>query len=121
LYTVRVETGFFAYHQVKESNGQLEPLHSHDWQVAVEVTGQHVNKEGMLIDFGFLKTTVDNITSEINDKQMGRIDFFKWNSSSTENVARYIYEKLESLLPQDVKLSNVSVTEQPGCSVRYSC
>jgi len=120
LFTVKIETGFFAFHQVLLGDGTLEPLHSHDWQVATEVFADQLDPAGVVMDFQLLKGMVNNITAKIGDSRMKDIEFFKQNSCSTENIAKYIYERLESQLPTPVKLQSVTVTEMAGCSVKFS-
>lgn len=119
MFTVKIETGFFAFHQVPLGDGTLESLHGHDWQVAVEVFADQLDQAGLVMDFQLLKDMVDNITAKISDSRMGDVEFFRQNSSSTENVAKYIYDKLEPMLPTNVRLQCVSVTESPGCSVKF--
>jgi hypothetical protein len=41
-------------------------------------------------------------------------------NSSAENVVKYLYEKIDELLPRGVKLKHVRVTETPGCTATYN-
>ena len=51
MYTIEVETGFFGFHQVAKPDGEMEPLHSHNWQVKVQVGSEELNEWGMVMDF----------------------------------------------------------------------
>ncbi|MHC5073639.1 MAG: 6-carboxytetrahydropterin synthase, partial [Planctomycetota bacterium] len=41
------------------------------------------------------------------------------NNSSAENVAKYIYEKLGTILPKSVQLNDITVTEEPGYLAKF--
>jgi 6-pyruvoyl-tetrahydropterin synthase len=72
------------------------------------------------MDFHRLKAMVHNIVSELDDTAMERINYFQCNSSSAENLARYIYEQLEPRLPKGVKLQAIRVGEEQGSSAKFS-
>jgi 6-pyruvoyl-tetrahydropterin synthase len=90
LFTVSVETHFWASHRLTLPDGSKEPLHHHD-----------------------------NIVADFGNSPLEKLDYFQRNNPSAENVAKYIYEKLEPELPKDLKLSHIRVVEQPGCSVKF--
>ncbi len=74
------------------------------------------------MNFHRLKVMVDDILSELFGgvaSGVGDVDFFKRNNSSAENVSKYIYEQLESRVPEGVSLLSVMVTEEPGCSATF--
>ncbi len=120
MFTVSVETSFRASHQLTLPDGSKEPAHNHDWLVSVDVGSTGLNSMGFVVDFHRLRAVVDNIVSEFNDIPLDKIDYFQRNNPSAENVAKYIYEKLDSSLPKGVKLSSVRVVEEPGCSAKFS-
>ena len=119
MFTVSVETHFWASHQLTLPDGSKEPPHHHNWAVTANVSSEKLNSMGLAMDFRRLKATVDNIVAEFDNIPLDRIDYFQRNNSSAENVAKYIYEKLQSKLPADTKLQDVRVVEEPGCSVKF--
>ena len=119
MYSVIIETNFRAPHQLRLPDGSKEPLHDHDWKIAVSVTSKKLNKTGLVIDFHCLKGFLDSAVSDIDGQQLEKIEFFQKNNSSAENVAKYIYEKLETMLPKSVKLEDVTVTEETGCLAKF--
>jgi len=120
MFTVSVETRFRASHQLIGPSGTKEPAHRHNWLVTADVSSDSVNAMGVVIDFRRLKAAVDNIVAEFDNKSLSRIDHFRRNNPSAENVAKYIYEKLEPKLPKGLKLQSIRVVEEPGCSARFS-
>jgi len=120
MFTVSVETHFWASHQLTLSDGSKEPLHHHNWAVTADVSSDKLNSMGLVMDFRRLAAMVDNVVAELDNVPLNRIDYFQRNSSSAESVAKYIYEKLRARLPEGVKLEAVRVVEEPGCSAKFS-
>jgi len=119
MFTVSVETHFWASHQLALSDGSKEPLHHHNWAVTADVSSDKLNSMGLVMDFCRLKAAVDNIVAEFDNIPLDRIDYFRRNNSSAENVAKYVYEKLRTKLPKGVKLQSISVIEEPGCWAKF--
>jgi 6-pyruvoyl-tetrahydropterin synthase len=62
---------------------------------------------------------IDKVVAGFNNKALESIDYFQQNNPSAENVAKYIYEKLLIELPEGIKLQNVRVVEELGCSATF--
>lgn len=120
MFTVSVETHFWASHQLALPDGTKEPPHQHNWAVTAEVSGSELNRMGLVMDFQGLKAMLDNITGGLDNTAIEKIDYFQQNCSSAENIAEYIYKKLEPKLPHGVKLEAVRVGEERGCSAKFS-
>jgi len=119
MFIVSVETHFWASHQLTLADGSKEPLHHHNWAVTADVSSDKLNSIGLVMDFCRLKAMVDNIVAEFDNIPLDRIDYFRQNNSSAENIAKYIYEKLRTKLPGGVNLQSISVVEEPGCSAKF--
>lgn len=119
MFTVSVETGFEASHQLLLQDGSKEPLHSHNWTIVADAGSSTLNSIGLVIDFELFRSMLDNITAEFDNVRLNEIDYFRRNNPSAENVAKYVYERLSASLPASVKLEAVTVVEKPGCSANY--
>jgi 6-pyruvoyltetrahydropterin/6-carboxytetrahydropterin synthase len=119
MFTISVETRFWASHQLVLPDGSKEPMHYHNWLVTAEVASERLNDMAVVMDFHELKRMVDNIAAELDNKALNEADCFQQNNPSAENVAKYIYDKLRMKLPEDVKLKNVKVVEQTGCAAKF--
>ncbi|MFZ0035700.1 MAG: 6-carboxytetrahydropterin synthase [Sedimentisphaerales bacterium] len=120
MFTISVETHFRASHQLALADGSKEPLHHHDWVVTANLSSDKLDDAGFVMDFCQLKTAVDKATAEFDNIPLDSIDYFRRNNSSAENVAKYIFDKLEPKLPCGVQLRSIKVVEEPGCSAKFS-
>ena len=120
MFTIGIQTCFSAYHQLTLTDGSKEPLHHHKWLVKASVSSDGLNDMGLVIDFRRLKTAVDSVVSVFENNRLETLDYFQRNNSSAENVAQYIYEKLEPKLPDGVKLDFVSAMEKGACTAKFS-
>ena len=120
MLTVSVETRFWASHQLTLPDGSKEPVHSHNFSVTAEVGRERLNNMGLVMDFHRLKAMLDDIVAEFDNVKLDSIDYFRPMNSTAENVAIYIFDKLQLSLPKDVKLEAVSVTEEQGCAAKFT-
>lgn len=58
---------FSAAHFAQLGNGNSEPLHGHNYNVRVAITGT-VDANGFVIDFGYVKPLIRQITARFNHK-----------------------------------------------------
>ena len=124
FFDVSIETHFCAAHALREYKGNTEPTHGHNFRVIVTVTGNHLDRAGMVIDFLELKTVVVAEAGRLNYCFLNEnIEEFQLNggalSPSAENIALVLFQRIKKRLPRGVKLSSVQVHESPGCSATY--
>jgi len=100
-------------------DGSKEPVHNHDWVVTADVSSERLNNMGVVMDFQKLQAMIDKTVAGFDNKALESISYFQQNNPSAENVAKYIYEKLRIELPKGVKLRNIRVVEEPGCSAKF--
>ncbi|MBN2019159.1 MAG: 6-pyruvoyl tetrahydropterin synthase family protein [Sedimentisphaerales bacterium] len=120
MFTISVETQFKASHSVGLSKASPEPEHEHFWAVTVEVSTDKLESSGVAMDFALVKSKITEITSQLAGASLNEIDYFREKSPTAECVALYVFERLEQTLPKGVKLDSVTVSEQVGCSAKYS-
>ncbi|HEW78848.1 MAG TPA: 6-carboxytetrahydropterin synthase [Phycisphaerales bacterium] len=120
MFTVSVETQFWASHRLAFPDGSKEPAHPHNWLVTADVGSDKLNSTGLVIDFRRLKAMVEVIVARFSDTSLDKNDYFQRNSSSAETIAKYIYEQLEPKLPDNIRLNYIRVVEQPGCAAKFA-
>jgi 6-pyruvoyltetrahydropterin/6-carboxytetrahydropterin synthase len=120
MFTVSVENRFRASHRLPSQDGSSEPVHEHDWLVTANVCNENLNDSGFVIDFRRLKAMLSDIVAKLDKMQLQKIIYFQRNNPSAENVAKYVYNKLEARLPKGLILKSIRVVEQPGYYAEYA-
>lgn len=100
-------------------DGSKEPVHHHDWLVTADVSSEKLDNMGVVMSFQKLRAMMDAAVGDFDRGAIESAAYFQQNNPSAENVARYIYERLLTNLPEGVKLRNVRVVEEPGCSATF--
>ena len=119
MFVITIETTFTAGHQLTLASGEKEPLHSHDWLVRTAVLADSLDEMALAIDFNELKAGIKSVTTGLQGARIEELACFQGTNASAENVAKYIYDKVEPLLPSHVKLDYVEVMEAEGCWAKY--
>ena len=109
---------FAAAHQLRLSDGALEPLHGHNWKIRVAVGADALDSIGVVMDFHELERLLDALISPLHNTHLNDVEPFKSSlNPSTENVALHIGQRLK--LPQKVRLLSVEVWETAANSAVY--
>lgn len=120
MYEVTIRGWFAAAHQLRLADGSLEPLHGHNWQVAVTYSGTTLDGMEVLIDFTVIRPRLDAVLAEMHDRNLNELPIFQsWNPSA-ERVAEHVFGRLNHDLPAGVRLSRVEVEEAPGCIAAFT-
>jgi 6-pyruvoyltetrahydropterin/6-carboxytetrahydropterin synthase len=94
VYEVTIKQSFSAAHMLNEIGGACEKLHGHNFVVEISICSIVLSEEGILIDFRILKQWADEILKEFDHKYLNDISYFKDTNPSSENIARYIYDRI---------------------------
>lgn len=120
MYELKIITHFSAAHRLENFYGKCEALHGHNWKVEVYLLGSRLDEAGLLRDFGELKARTNEILQEIDHKYLNELPAFSQQNPSSENLARYLFERLAAVLDGDaVKVSKVSVWESDTSCATY--
>jgi 6-pyruvoyltetrahydropterin/6-carboxytetrahydropterin synthase len=112
VYELKIITHFAAAHNLREYRGKCENLHGHNWKVEVIMRGFKLNEAGMLIDFADLKHAARDVLAELDHNYLNELPFFKLENPSSENIARYLSDRLaERLNTEDRWIYSVSAWE----------
>ncbi len=122
MYRAGVWDHFSSAHYLRNYQGKCENLHGHNWKVELVVKGETLDKSGMLIDFGILKRYLKEVLDILDHKCINEeIDFFKVESPSSENLARFIFSELSLRLKDyGVCIDYVKVFESENSFAIYS-
>ncbi len=119
MYTVCVEDWFAAAHYLRNYHGKCENPHGHNYRVKVYVSGKDLDKGGMLIDFSVLKKHLKSVLETLDHHDLNSTPYFTEQEPSAENISRYIFDSLKTLLPSGIRMAGVEVFETEKNSVLY--
>ena len=116
MFSLKVEAFFSAAHNLRGYKGKCEELHGHNWKVEVAVSAQALDKNGILLDFHHLKALLNKALEKLDHKYLNKIPYFKKVNPTSENIAKYLFERLKPALPE---LAAVTVWESECCQATY--
>lgn len=121
MYHLTIVTSFAAAHNLLHYQGDCENLHGHNWKVEVTVATDTLDKAGLGIDFKILKKYTREIMGYLDHKYLNDLDAFKDISPSSEQIARFVFERLVSdLADYDVEVEKVTVWESDNAYASYT-
>lgn len=120
MFELKVVGEFAAAHSLRDYEGKCEKLHGHNWNVEIAVSGTKLDKSGMVLDFKILRENLSLVLNELDHEHLNEVEYFKVNNPTSENLSRYIFEKLEILLKSyGVKVNRITVWETGRQSATY--
>lgn len=121
MYEIKVLGEFSSAHRLKNYKGKCENLHGHNWKVEVIVSGEVLDKTGLIIDFGVLKEKLNFVLKQLDHKNLNKIPFFYRTNPTSENISYYIFKKMKSLLKNfPVRIEKVTVWENEKQCASFS-
>jgi len=116
MFKIKVEATFSSAHNLREYKGKCESIHGHNSKVELAAISEELNKAGMVLDFQYLKAKLNDLLKRLDHKYLNRIAYFKKVNPTSENIAKYIYNKIKVKVP---KLESVTVWENNTSSAKY--
>ena len=98
-----------------------ENFHGHNYELIVKLYGEINEDTGMLMDLSDLKKIIkDEVEEKLDHKNLNLdIDYFKDKITSTENLAIYIWNRLNDAINIECKLT-VVLFETPRNFVEFA-
>jgi len=121
MFELMVEMTFSAAHRLRTGNKKCERLHGHNWKVQLFLSGNKLNKDGVLLDFKEIKEKLEKIVIPLDHTYLNEIPSFKKINPTSENIAYYLYQKLKVLFSKNkgTEISKVTVWEGEKTSASY--
>jgi 6-pyruvoyltetrahydropterin/6-carboxytetrahydropterin synthase len=121
MYELKIITQFGAAHQLKDTGGECENLHGHNWKIEVYVKGEQLDKNGLLIDFKILKQETKKIIDKLDHKYLNELVWFKDMNPTSENISKLIYDLVgQKVNTPDIKVSRVTTWESDTACATYT-
>ena len=125
MYEITVESVFAAAHAIRLPDGSLEPVHGHNWPVAVTVSADELDDIETVCDFHLLEQLIQDAIAPWHNRHLNDCEPFTDGSGglainpTAERVAWAIAQRVQPGLPGQCRLVSVSVGEAPGCTAVY--
>lgn len=121
MYEILIKTDFSGAHNLRGYKGKCENLHGHNWKVEARFEKDTLNDIGIAVDFKVLKAKLKKILKKIDHVYLNKIEAFKKDNPSAENIARYVFEKLTSSIKEKrLSIKSVSIWESDtSCATYY--
>lgn len=120
MYELKVVTRFAAAHQLTMVGTKCENMHGHNWKIEVYVTGEKLDKAGVLVDFGVIKKQMAEIMNMLDHKYLNELDYFRQDQPSSENIAYFVATELQKKIDDSaVNVSRVTAWESDDAGATY--
>jgi len=120
MFKIKIISYFSGAHSLRNYKGKCESLHGHNWKVETVVKSNKLDKAGMVMDFSHLKEITNDILNKLDHQYLNELDYFKSHNPSSEELARYIFERLkEPVAQKGCVLEEVSVWETESSCATY--
>jgi 6-pyruvoyltetrahydropterin/6-carboxytetrahydropterin synthase len=120
MYELKIITQFSAAHNLRNFRGKCEALHGHNWKVEVVLSGKDLDDSGVVLDFAEVKAATGEIMSEIDHRYLNDLPFFMENNPSSENIARFIFHRLQEKMDNDrIRIRRVTAWESQDACASY--
>ncbi len=122
MYRLKVSDYFSSAHYLRNYQGKCENMHGHNWRVELTVEGERLNESELLIDFKDLKAILKEILNELDHRLINDHPYFRVRNPSSENIARFIFERAKSKLSgfEGIAVKEVAVYETDRACAIYS-
>ncbi len=123
MFQISVEAEFSAAHAIM-IRGVREPLHGHNWRVVATFEADHLDSEGLLLDFHAAQRSLASAVGTWNNSNLNDAPEFARLNPTAENVARVICGSLAAdleplLRSTPARIVRVEVSEAAGCVAAF--
>jgi 6-pyruvoyltetrahydropterin/6-carboxytetrahydropterin synthase len=99
-------------------------FHGHTYVCDISVSGPIDDKTGFVADLGVLDPIIRKEVMDRFDHRNINLDVMEFADGKLvptgENLARYIFERIEKVLPKPARVTRVTVREDDSLSATYS-
>lgn len=99
MYTVAVRRDFIAQHFLVGGDwGAENELHSHHYQVEIQLEGDRLDRHGYLVDIVDIEGSLDRLVARYRDRTLNELPEFEGLNPSIEHFARILCQEMDRLV-----------------------
>jgi 6-pyruvoyltetrahydropterin/6-carboxytetrahydropterin synthase len=102
MFVVTVQAHYDSAHFLRNYHGKCEKLHGHRYVVELALQTDALNESGIAFDFVDIKKHLRDLANRLDHENINELPPFDVIEPSAENQARYFYDELKRLLPDDM-------------------
>lgn len=120
VYSLTVRTVFAAAHRLRGYAGDCENLHGHNWIVEVTVESGVLDDRGIAVDFRVMKAALSGLLARLDHRYLNEVPPFDAQNPSSENLARFVFERMEESIPAPARVVRAAVWESDDARAEYA-
>jgi 6-pyruvoyltetrahydropterin/6-carboxytetrahydropterin synthase len=122
MFVVSVQAHYDSAHFLRNYHGKCERMHGHRYVVELALTSSELDQAGIAFDFVIVKKHLRDLADRLDHENLNELPPFDELEPSAENQARYFYEEMKRLLPDNMSgaVLYVKVWETPTQYALYS-
>jgi len=102
MYTVAVKREFIAQHYLIGGDwGSENELHSHHYQVELQLHGENLDQHGYLVDIVAIEQALETLISHYRDRTLNDLTEFEGLNPSIERFSRILCQTLAAHIKAD--------------------
>lgn len=99
MYSVAVKRDFIAQHYLIGGDwGAENELHSHHYQIEVQLDGAYLDQHGYLVDIVEIERNLEAVVNDYQDKTLNDLPQFAGINPSIEHFARTLCQSLSAAI-----------------------
>jgi 6-pyruvoyltetrahydropterin/6-carboxytetrahydropterin synthase len=120
MWEISTETVVAAAHRLRNTPGEGERLHGHNWRIRAVVRAAALEATGWVVDFNHLAAELRALVEPYEHVFLNEIAPFDDLNPTAENLARVVAENLAAKLDDErVKVVRVEVWENDACCATF--
>lgn len=123
MFEVTVQDTFSSGHYLRDYYGKCENPHGHNYRVVVTLVGEHLEPNGLLLDFKLLKRVLQPTIQYLDHNMINDLEPFTSLNPSAENLAKYFFDRTAAELLQmtagRVRVKDCVIWETDTSFARY--
>lgn len=109
MYTVAVKRDFIAQHYLVGGDwGAENELHSHHYQIELQLEGQELDQHGYLVDILDIENILNSLVAHYQDQTLNELPEFEGLNPSIEHFARILCQSIDAKI-QATNIQRVTV------------
>ncbi len=119
MFFLELTETFSAAHALRNYPGVCSRTHGHNFTARIHLSAPSTDADGLTADYALLREKVMGVLQELDHQNLNDHPHFQEVNPTSENIARYLFDRLANVFPESVSLDDVQVAETSGFSVTY--